>query len=53
MLGYSYPPLVPLLLDLSSDTDYLLVVRLASELLPEFGNFVVLMGISTMVTMSS
>jgi hypothetical protein len=53
MLGSSDPPSSPLLLDLSSNTGSLPVVRLPADPLPEFGTFVVLRGISNVVTMSS
>jgi hypothetical protein len=53
MLGYSNPPSTPLLLDLSTDTGSLRVVRPPVEPLHEFGTCVVLMGISNVVTMSS
>jgi hypothetical protein len=53
MLGSSYPPSYPLLLDLSSDTGSLPVVRLPVDHFPEFGTFVVSMGISNVVTVSS
>jgi hypothetical protein len=53
MLDSSNPPSTPLLLDLSVDTGSLPVVRFPAEPLPEFGTFVVLMGISNVVTVSS
>jgi hypothetical protein len=53
MLYSSVPPSTPLLLDLSADTSFLLVVRTPAEPLPEFGIFDVLMDISNVVTMSS
>jgi hypothetical protein len=53
MLGSSDPHLSPLLLDLSYDNGSLPVVWLRTEPLPKFGTFVVSMGISNVVTMSS
>jgi hypothetical protein len=53
MLGSSDPPSALLLLDLSSDTGSLPVVRFPAEPMLEFGTFAVLMGISNVVTMSS
>jgi hypothetical protein len=53
MLDSSNPPSNPLLLNLSADTGSLLVVRLPAEALPKFGTFVVLMGISNVVIVSS
>jgi hypothetical protein len=53
MSGFSYPPSDPLLLDLSSDINSLPVVRFPVEILPKFGTYVVSMGISNVVTMSS
>ena len=53
MFDSSYPPSNPLLLNLSIDTGSLLVVRLPTEPLPEFGTFFVLMGISNVVIVSS
>jgi hypothetical protein len=53
MLGSLDPPSTPLLLDLSSNTGSLPVVRLPVEPLPKFGTYVVLMGISNVVTTSS
>jgi hypothetical protein len=53
MLYSSNPPSTPLLLDLSVDIGSLPVVRLFAEPLPEFGTYVVLMGISNVVTVSS
>jgi hypothetical protein len=53
MLDLSDPPATPLLLDLSLDFSFLLVVRLPSEPLLEFGTFVVLIGIASVVTVSS
>jgi len=53
MFDSSNPPSNPLLLNLSADTGSLLVVRLHAEPLPEFGTFVVLMGISNVVIVSS
>ena len=53
MLDSLDPPSTPLLLDLSFDTRSLLVVSLTVEPLLEFGNFVVSMGISNVVTVSS
>jgi hypothetical protein len=53
MLGSSDPPSTPLLLDLSSNTGSLLVVRIPVERLLEFGTFVVLMGISNVATVNS
>jgi hypothetical protein len=53
MLDSSNPPSTPLLLDLSTDTGFLLVVRILAEPLPEFGTFFVLMGISNVVIVSS
>jgi hypothetical protein len=44
MLDSSYPP-NPLLMGLSSDIGSLPVVRMPTEPLPEFGTYVVLMGI--------
>ena len=53
MLYSSYPPLAPLLLDLSYDTGFLLVVMLPTDPRPEFGTFGVLKGISNVVAVSS
>jgi hypothetical protein len=53
MLDSSNPPSNPLLLNLSANTGSLLVVRLPTEPLPEFGTFFVLMGISNVVIVSS
>jgi hypothetical protein len=53
MFDSSNPPSNPLLLNLSADTGSLLVVRLPAEPLPKFGTFVVLMGISNVVIVSS
>jgi hypothetical protein len=53
MLHSSNLPLTPLLLDLSTDIGSLPVVRLPTEPFPEFGTYVVLKGISSVVTMSS
>jgi hypothetical protein len=53
MLYSLNPPSTPLLSDLSIDIGSLLVVRLLAEPLPEFGTYVVLMGISNVVTVSS
>jgi hypothetical protein len=53
MLGSSNPPSATLLLDLSVDIGSLSVVRLPAEPLPEFGIFVVLMGILDVVRVSS
>jgi hypothetical protein len=53
MLDYSGPPSYPLLLDLSSDTGSLPVLRLAVEPLLEFEISVVSMSISNVVTMNS
>jgi hypothetical protein len=52
MLDSSNHPSTPLLLDLSVDIGSLPIVRLPTEPLPEFGNFVFLMGISNVVTVS-
>jgi hypothetical protein len=53
MLDSSNPYSSPLLLDLSVDIGSLPVVRLHAEPLPEFGTFVVLMGFSSVVIVSS
>jgi hypothetical protein len=57
MLGSSDPTIdptsFPLLLDLSSDTSFLPVVRLPIDSLHEFGTSAFLMGISSVVTVSS
>jgi hypothetical protein len=53
MLGSLDPPSTPLLLDLSSSTSCLLVVRLPENPLPEFGTSIFLMGISNVVAVSS
>jgi hypothetical protein len=53
MLDSSNPPSTPILLDLSIGIGSLPVVRMSTELLPEFGIYVVLMGISSVVTVSS
>jgi hypothetical protein len=53
MLDSSNPPSTPLLLDLSTDIGFLLVARLPTKPLPDFGTFVVLTGISNVVIVSS
>jgi hypothetical protein len=53
MLDSLDPPTTPLLLGLSLDTSFLLVVRLPSKPLLEFGTFVVLIGIASVVIVSS
>ena len=53
MLDSSNPPSTPLLLDLFANTGSLPVARLPTEPLPEFGTYVVLMGISNVVTLCS
>jgi len=53
MLDSSNPPSTPLLLDLSVDISSILVARLPTEPLPEFGTSVVLTNTSSVVTMSS
>jgi hypothetical protein len=45
MLGSLYPPSTLLLLDLFSDTSFLLFVRLPAEPVPAFGTSIVSMGI--------
>jgi hypothetical protein len=52
MLDSSNPPSTPLLLDLSINIGSLPIVRFPAEPLPEFGTYVVLMGISNVVTVS-
>ena len=53
MLGSLDPSSSPLLLDLSFDTSSLPIVRLPVEPMFEFGTYVVLMGTSNVVTVSS
>ena len=53
MLDSSYPPLSPLLLDLSSGVGSLPVVRLPVETLPELENYVVSKGILGVVEVNS
>jgi hypothetical protein len=53
MLYSSNLPSNPLLMELSVDIGSLLVVRLPTKLLPNIGIFSFLMGISSVVTMSS
>jgi hypothetical protein len=52
MLGSSDPPSSPLFLDLSFFISSLPFVRLPTEPLPKFETFVVLKGISNVVTLS-
>jgi hypothetical protein len=53
MLDASNPPSSPLLLDPSTDIGSLLVAGFPTKPLPKFGTYVVLMGISSVVTLSS
>jgi hypothetical protein len=53
MLDSSNPLSIHLLMDMSTDTSSLPVVRLHVEPLPDFGTSVVFAGISSVVTMIS
>jgi len=53
MSNSSDPPSTPLLLDLSADTDFLLVAGIVTEPLSNFGTSIVSKDTSSVVTMSS